>query len=370
MTSRLSVLVTPRDRVPYQELLYEEIEATGVRVHYAEGPTPSQTVNIVLAPAMLAWWRGRGFQILHIHWTFQFWLPWAKGAHWARRTMQWWFFMYLRLAQLLGFRIVWTAHDLLPFEPVFADDLRVRNVLLSRSKGVIALSDSTAKELRELGARHVTVIPLGPFDAPYPVTLTRVEARASFGFAADDVVMTLLGRIEEYKGADLLLRTAALLPETSKIKILLAGSCSSDSYRNELLRLCVKAGTRVSAHLEWVPTDDLARYLQATDFAVFPFRTITNSGSVMLAQSFGLPVLISNLSALRDIPAEVAIRFEPDVDSLVTALLRAEGLDEAQYRRMSEAGLAWSKRFAWTDIALATIEVYETARLTSRDAQI
>jgi glycosyltransferase involved in cell wall biosynthesis len=369
MNSRLSVLITPRDRVPYQQLLYQAIEANGVRVQYTDGPTPSQTLNLALAPALLTWWRMRGFRILHIHWTFQFWLPWARGALWARRTMEWWFALYLRVAQLLGFSIVWTAHDLLPFEPVFANDLRAREVLLSKAKVVIALSDATAAELRQLGARHVSVIPHGPFDSPYPVTLTKDEARASFGFTADDVVMTLIGRIEPYKGVDLLLQAACALPPSSRIKIVIAGSCSNESERSELLRLSSHAGTRVTSHFEWVPTEDVARYLQATDFAVFPFRTISNSGSVILAQSFGLPVLISNLSALRDIPDEVAVRFEPDVDSVVAAMLLAEGLSGTQRRRMSEAGRAWSQRISWAEIALATVDVYERARLTSNDVE-
>ena len=36
----------------------------------------------------------------------------------------------------------------------------------------------------------------------------------------------------------------------------------------------------------------MATYLEAADFAAFPFREVTNSSSVLLAQSFGLPVLI------------------------------------------------------------------------------
>ena len=225
--------------------------------------------------------------------------------------------MYLRMAQFVGFKIIWTAHDLLPHTQVFANDIRARDMLLSKAKIVIALSEATANQLRELGARHVDIIPHGPFASPYPVTLTTEEARASFGFGVDDVVMTLIGRIEAYKGADLLLIAAAQLPTSSKIKILLAGACTDETYRNELRRLAREAGARVSTVLEWVPKEDVARYLQATDIAVFPFRQITNSGSVMLAQSFGLPVVITNLPSLSDIPIEAAIRFEPGVESLV-----------------------------------------------------
>jgi len=49
-----SVFVTPRAGPPYQELLYREFASAGVRVRYSEGPTRSQTLNLILAPAVLA----------------------------------------------------------------------------------------------------------------------------------------------------------------------------------------------------------------------------------------------------------------------------------------------------------------------------
>ena len=150
--------------------------------------------------------------------------------------MGWWFNVYLRTAQLLGYRIVWTAHNLLPHEQVFADDVRARDLLLSRASAVIALSESTASEVRSLGGRNVRVIPIGPYADPYPVTVTREEARASFGFLDDDVVVSLIGRIEEYKGAEELLLAIADLPRSSRIKFLLAGYCPDRSYRDERCR--------------------------------------------------------------------------------------------------------------------------------------
>jgi glycosyltransferase involved in cell wall biosynthesis len=359
MKSGLSVLVTPRDSVPYQELLYQGVKSAGVRVHYADGPTPSQTLNLILAPALLAWYRARGFRILHIHWVFQFSLPWARHRAWARQLMERWFAVYLRTAQLFGFTIVWTVHDLLPHEQVFANDVRARDMLLSKSSLAIALSDATAAQLKELGARRVAVIPQGSFASPYPVFRSKQEARESFGFAGGDVVVTLMGRIERYKGADLLLLAAAQLASASKLRILLAGTCPEKLYLSELRILAREAGPRVVTHFEWVPESDLARFMQATDIAAFPFREITNSGSVMLAQSFGLPVIVTDLPTLRDIPAESVIRCEPTVDSLVAALFEAETMSRSQYRAMSAAGLAWSLRSNWTDIADATVEAYK-----------
>jgi len=363
MNSALSVLVTPRDGPPYQDLLYRDVQAAGVRVRYAQGPTPSHTLNVLLAPAVLAWWRARGYQILHIHWVFQFSLPWAPHSHWAKRVMERWFGTYLRVALVLGYRIVWTAHDLLPHEPVFANDSRARDLLLSKASEVIALSESTAKELRTLGARNVRVIPFGSYADPYPVKVTTEEARASFGFRDADVVVGLIGKMEVYKGADLLLSAAAQLPESSRIRLLLAGSCSDQSYLIELKRLATEVGDKAVTDFKWIPDGDLARYLQATNIAAFPFREITNSGSVLLAQSFGRPVIIPNLSTLHDIPSDTAIRFEPGMDSLVAALQRANDLSEKECRDMSAAALAWASRSDWASIARETIETYKDARL-------
>jgi glycosyltransferase involved in cell wall biosynthesis len=365
MNSHLSVLVAPRDGLHYQEFLYREVEKLGVRVYYTVGPTKSQSLNLVLAPALLLWNRARGARILHIHWVFQFSLPWARQRLWALRLMEWWFAVYLWSAQSLGYAIVWTAHDLLPHERVFADDARARNHLLSHTAAVFALSDATAAALLELGARNVHVIPMGSYADPYPVSLTTSEARASFGFNEQDVVLSLIGRIEPYKGADLLLRAVAGLPESSRIKVLIAGVCNDEVYRKELSRLASELGPRATTDFRWVPDSDLARFFQATDIAVFPFREITNSASVLLAQSFGRPVVIPNLPALRDIPDEAAIRFEMDED-LTDVLTRAENVSDERYQELSAASTAWATRAEWSSAGASTVEIYESVRRRSR----
>ena len=128
-----------------------------------EGPSGSQTFNLLVAPSMLVRYRFAGYRILHIHWVFQFSFPWAPRAVLARRTvMQWWFWFYLWSADALGYRIVWTAHDLLPHDQVFFDDGQARQYLIERADAVVALSRATAADLVELGATDVRVIPSCP----------------------------------------------------------------------------------------------------------------------------------------------------------------------------------------------------------------
>ena len=362
--SPISVLVTPRDPNPYQELLYKAVRQPGVRVQYTDGPTRSHTVNILMAPALLLWYRLRGFRILHIHWFFQFSLPWAGEKPWARQVMERWFRFYLLVAKLMGYEIVWTAHDLVPHDPVFNDDSGVQDLLIARSRAIVALSNTSADELRSLGATNVYVIPFGSYVEPYEVTEVREEARAALGFDSRDVLVVFTGRVERYKGVDLLLDAAGRLPTNSKIKVIVAGPCTDVAYQSEVERLAQRTDGRAVLNLRWVTDDELGRFLRAADFAAYPFRSITNSSSIVLAESFGLPVVIPDVPMLRDVPADTAIRYTPtgdtETDSLRAALTTAEHLSVAEYGAMSQAASTWAHGNDWSSVAQKMTNVYKT----------
>ncbi|MCU1364345.1 MAG: hypothetical protein JWM55_2173 [Acidimicrobiaceae bacterium] len=357
------MLVTPRDPNPYQELLYQGVREAGVRVRYADGPTRSHTINVFAAPLLLVWYRIRGFRILHIHWFFQFSLPWAGEKPWARQLMEWWFRSYLFIGKLIGYDVVWTAHDLVPHDPVFNDDTRVQDLLIASSRAIVALSNASAEELRAQGASNVYVIPFGSYVEPYEVTEGRDEARAALGYDSLDFLVVFTGRVERYKGVDLLLEATGRLPPTSKTKVIVAGPCTDVAYQSEVERLVEQTDGRAVLNLRWVTDSELGRYLRASDFAAYPFRSITNSSSIVLAESFGSPVVIPDAPMLRDVPADTAIRYIPanetETDSLLAALNRAEDLSQAEYDAMSLAASTWAHSNDWSSVARQMTDVYK-----------
>lgn len=354
---RVKVLVAPKDQNPYQSLLYEEVEREGAVVRYSTGPTRSQSVNVLLSPAMLLAYRSRGFNVLHLHWVFQFSLPWTSGAL-SRLAMQWWFRFYLWFALVLGYRIVWTAHDILPHGSVFYDDERAHAVLRDSCDVVIALSNATRSQLLELGARDVRVIPMGPYHAPYEVTIDRAEARRRLALDDEDFVVVSLGRVEWYKGIDLLLEAAVSMGDESRVVVLVGGACSDEALRARLLDLARRAGRRARLVLERIPDQEVASYFVAADVAAYPFREVTNSSSIYLAQSFGVPVVIPDLPSLADVPRESAIRFGRDKDTLVEALRRAEEMGEAERSAMGGAARSYAGIATWRSVGEATMAAY------------
>ena len=136
----MRILALPRDPNPYQESLYARMRSRGVRVAYAGGLTPSRTLNLMLLPLELAARRATGWRTLHVHWVFGFALPGARRLRPLARLSRAWFEACLRVAGHLGMTIVWTAHNTLPHEPVFDDDVAGRRTLVSASDLVIAHS--------------------------------------------------------------------------------------------------------------------------------------------------------------------------------------------------------------------------------------
>lgn len=360
MSDLVRVLVTPKDENPYQRLLYDELTAAGVVVRYLDGPTGSHTLNLLLAPLMLTRHRLSGYRILHIHWVFQFALPWAPHSNSARRIAQWWFWLYLWWAHTIGYRILWTAHDLLPHSRVFFDDRQARRYLIDRADAIIALSQASAPELIELGARDVEVVPFGSYATVYESALGRQAARSELGLGPSDVVVLLIGKIEPYKGADILLRAATRLSAGSPVKVVIAGACGDLTYRATLCRLAEGAGERAVARLERIPDEEMPVYLRAADFAAFPFRRITNSSSVVLAQSFELPVLIPDLESLRDVPETAALRYDSTEQGLLDALELAGRMEPQARLDMGRAGKRHGDSVDWQTVAALHRDIYMT----------
>src|SRR5450755_35491 len=160
----MKIMVLPRDPNPYQSLLYEEMERLGARIDYLGELTASHTLNLLLLPLEVTARRIGGARLIHLHWVFGFTLPGSRRFLIVRRAAQVWFTIWLRVCKLLGMHLIWTAHNALPHEPVFANDVSARRALVDASNLVIVHSDSTLAELAASGVvvRRSVVVQHGP----------------------------------------------------------------------------------------------------------------------------------------------------------------------------------------------------------------
>ncbi len=361
----IRVLVTPRDPNPYQELLYGRLASYDVEVRYLEGPTASRTINLLLKPAMLLLYHRRGCRVLHIHWVYEFTLPWAGNSKLARRLMQWWFSVFLGVARQAGYHIVWTAHNVVPHSQVFEDDIAGRRILVKHADAVIAHTEAAAAEVERITGARARVVPEGSYLGSYPCTLSRSEARSRLGITDDAFVVTFFGTVLPYKGVDDLLLAArsagANLTDHCRLQVVVAGRCPDSSYARLLMdRASELPGTVVV--LKHIPDPDVQVYLLAADVIALPFQRVTNSGSSLLALSFGRPLLIPALPALDDLPEGPAIRYEPGVVGLSKSLSALASSDRSDLERNGQLAREYASTRSWDTAAMSTLQIYE--RLT------
>lgn len=357
----MRILVLPRDPNPYQDLLYAEMRRLGVRITYLGELTPSHTLNVLLLPLEVGVRRLAGARLVHLHWVFVFAWPGAKRFRFVRRLGQIWFLAWLRACKLSGIRIVWTAHNVLPHEQVFADDVSARHALVRASDLVIAHSPSALAGLAALGMTpHASaIIGHGPI---------AVAESAPAGVGIGPRRFLFFGQVKAYKGVEELLLAFAALPDDVTARLTVAGQCQDPALASRLQELATRCGGRVALRLERVPDHDVAPLLADADVVVLPFRQVTTSGSAMLALTAGRPLIVPDLPGLADLPDRAVLRYAGTVPELSGALARLARADGDVLAAMCAAAREYATATSWRAIAEQTVTAILAATRDTRAA--
>lgn len=357
------VLLYPADDIRYLEEIYKGfklVEEKDLDVEPFPKLTFSNTFNIFILPIISPFLRIRGAKIVHIHWIYRFNLIWSKGKF-SGNLIEYWFKLWICSLKWSGLKIIWTAHNIMPHDPIFLDDSKIRQYLVSNSQVVIALSVSAKEELEnKFGAHQIVVIPEGPLF--HPTTSDRIQLRDKLQVPPENHLVVSLGSLAPYKGiADLL---NASLNFDKKISIRVAGWCGSkeEAELRKLYEVALSDGVDIQIAFGKLTKNEYGAYLQAADFYAAPFRVITNSGSINAALTAGLPVLIPNLPSLKWVPREASILYTPEPPSttaLASAINSLIGISEERIGAMRSAARSFTKEHSWTNIAEEHIDLYE-----------
>lgn len=348
----MKILALPRDPAnPYQDLLYADMRNHGVQVRYLGLLTPSYTLNLLLQPLELAVRRLAGARLIHIHWVYTFALHGSCRFPFLRRIAQAWFAVWLMMVRLLGFRLVWTAHNVLPSSPVFADDVRARRQLAAACDLVLVHSESTLAELAKLGVvpRKSAVIPHGPY-----IVAGSPESRRVPGTGPGPRRLLFFGKVRPYKGVEDLLEAFSALPPDLNAHLIVAGECS-DPLAAAMTDLARRSVRRLEMRLDYIPDGELSQLFADADVVALPFRQITTSGSAILALCHGRPLVVPELPSLNHLPDGAITRYDGTVPGLVGALSDVITADSAVLAKMSAEAYAYCSGISWVEITEATL---------------
>jgi beta-1,4-mannosyltransferase len=195
-----------------------------------------------------------------------------------------------------GVAILWTVHNVLPHDAPFPEvQLALRKIVAGAADLVHVLEPDTARLAAphyELPAAKVRHLPHPGWQGVYPDWVSRDRARARLALPPDVVVYVLFGRLSADKGVAELVEAFTRPEPVPGARLLLAGPPPRDPDDRTAAALAVAARhPQVDLWPRRVADDEVQIILRAADVAVSPQRVPLNSGSRLLALTFGLPVV-------------------------------------------------------------------------------
>lgn len=263
------------------------------------------------------------------------------------------FLFNILLVKIRGVKVCWTIHNLKPHSDKNALSNKIVYLILFQIADLFIVMSKWEKniieELSSIDGTKVKVVPHGNYSSHYKNNCSRDEAKKRLNISKNAFVYLFFGIIREYKGVIELLEVFTKVKR--KCDILLIAGTPEKSLEKKILEY---EDDSVHAHLGFVEEKNVQYFFNAADICVFPYREITNSGSVTLAFSFSRPVICPKLGSLREI-------VKPDFGILYELGGLSKALKEARNKNLEEMGLnayKYSQTVSWESIAKKYTSAY------------
>ena len=186
--------------------------------------------------------------------------------------------------------------NLVPHEKRFFDSIFNRMFVKSYD-GFIVLSESVKNDLLAIDPAAKHCLLKHPSYNQFGEKIARKEAAAALGLDPTKKILLFFGLIRNYKGLDLLLQAFSNL--NNEFSLVIAGEVYGEE--NSYTNLIAKSKNK-NIHFvnQFIDEQDVKLYFSVADLCVLPYKSATQSGIQALANSFCLPVLISNIGGLAE----------------------------------------------------------------------
>lgn len=193
-------------------------------------------------------------------------------------------------------KVISILHNVVPHEPRFFDAPLTR-YFLSGCTGNVTLCDEVAEDLKRLSPKAPNITLFHPIYGHFGEKMPREEAEKALGLKPGMRNLLFFGLIRDYKGLDILLDAFGKLD--SGYQLIVAGEPygSFVKYRNIIDRSPAK--DRIRLFTRYIKDSEVKVFFSASDLAVLPYRSATQSGISAIAYHFEVPMVVTDVGGLR-----------------------------------------------------------------------
>ena len=193
-------------------------------------------------------------------------------------------------------KVISILHNVVPHEPRFFDAPLTR-YFLSGCTGNVTLCDEVAEDLKRLSPKAPNITLFHPIYGHFGEKMPREEAEKALGLKPGMRNLLFFGLIRDYKGLDILLDAFGKLD--SGYQLIVAGEPygSFEKYRNIIDRSPAK--DRIRLFTRYIKDSEVKVFFSASDLAVLPYRSATQSGISAIAYHFEVPLVVTDVGGLR-----------------------------------------------------------------------
>jgi len=292
----------------------------------------------------------REYDLLHSHY-------WLSGVA-AMQLAQRWHIPHITMFHTVG-RLKQLAH---PDEPVSSLRLEMERRLIAHADGIIAPTyDERTQMIRHCGAlaSRIHVIPCG-VDLKHFVPHDKQQAREALHLQRERPVLLFVGRLDPFKGPDMLLRAAAMMEEDAQI-VIVGGKLTGDKELQQLRQLANEL--HISQRVKFLGArsqKDLPMIYSAADITVLPSYHESFGLAAVESLACGTPVVATRAGGLKTIVHHTQTGYlVPRCPGFFAERLDTLLRDSHLLAQMQSKARASVLQFSWKNITDQVQDVYD-----------
>jgi beta-1,4-mannosyltransferase len=355
ISASINTLMMPDYRLdnPYQTLLAETLLRQNIAVFFPQGYKRIFPLYRAIKS------HPKAIHILHLHWLN----PYLKGKTvWLKLIYCLKFLLDICLVRSTGVAVVWTIHNTLSHEAPFPRvEKLTRRLLAYLCQSLIChhaeMTESVAKTY-QVKSHKVTCIAHGHFRDSYAALISKQKACQALGLNASERIYLNLGWLRPYKGIEDLLRVWRE-SDCPNQHLVIAGKPIDTDYHQQLVAQASQLQD-ITLNAEFITDDLIPIFFSAADVVVLPFKQILTSGSLILAMSYGKPIIAPRIASLEEtLSGADALLYDPyDPKGLLKALYQSSQVDLVALAQQTQFAC---DRLGWDAIGEKTSHLYQSA---------